>query len=51
MLSVGIVVGLLTVSVSIVLYRDLNKSPVKQHCGFFQLERSETAIKGARRNG
>lgn len=46
-----IAMGLLRVYMSIILYQDLNKSPVKQYCGFLQLERSETVIKGVRRNG
>lgn len=42
---------LLTVYMSMILYQYLNKSPVKKYCGFLQLERSETVIKGAQRNG
>lgn len=44
-------VELLRVYISIILYQDLNKSPVKQYCGFLQLERSETVIKRVHRNG
>lgn len=46
-----IAVELIRVYMSIILYQDLNKSPVKQYCGFLQLERSETVIKGVCRNG
>lgn len=40
-----IAVELLRVYMSIILYQDLNKSPVKQFCGFLQLERSEAVVK------
>lgn len=46
-----IAVELLRVYMSIILYQGLNKSPVKQYCGFLQLKRSETVIKGVHRNG
>lgn len=40
-----IAVELLRAYMSIILYQDLNKSPVKQFCGFLQLERSEAVVK------